>query len=347
MAQFDRKLAFAEELVATANDFIRKLTDVSTTETLELLEKQSAEWGELNISQLAISCGNLKYFDLPVARKGESAKTFAFWCLALKQSWYGNISTSTPDHNLIFALAFPPLAQRLSYRQRPEKSKKRRHRQPCIYKNWRLINFMQSPLVTCFYTNVFDVFMLFVFAMNIFSPLTNVISSVFGLLLVDIVATVRCAYLCFMKYWHYNIRLKFFILIVERIASRLPRYLLNVSLPLLALTLFTAGQFIDISQFNGEGRASHRINNWLMFRAGYRRTDWSWATCTSECKSFGRSQFIRANWAPQTGRNCENRHPVFSHATDCLPLHSNANDFTKRGLAAKERILNQFPQVID
>lgn len=78
MAQFDRKLAFAEELVATANDFIRKLTDVSTTETLELLEKQSAEWGELNISQLAISCGNLKYFDLPVARKGESAKTFAF-----------------------------------------------------------------------------------------------------------------------------------------------------------------------------------------------------------------------------------------------------------------------------
>ena len=74
MAQFDRKLAFAEELVISANDFIQKLTYVSTSETLQLLETQTAEWGELNISQLAIACGNLQYFDLPIFKKGEPVK---------------------------------------------------------------------------------------------------------------------------------------------------------------------------------------------------------------------------------------------------------------------------------
>ena len=59
---------------------------------------------------------------------------------------------------LLICLAFlcPFLAQRLEFVTRPEKSKRKRHRQNVTYKCWRSVHFLQAPFVSYVYNIIID-----------------------------------------------------------------------------------------------------------------------------------------------------------------------------------------------
>ena len=105
------------------------------------------------MTELAMKSMNTAYFNTNIFKNVNQT------------SWFGNISTSTwskststPSKSstwtkLILLLSFciPLLAQKLEFVCRPEKSKRKRHRQSLSYKLWRIIHFFQSPLVSYIY----------------------------------------------------------------------------------------------------------------------------------------------------------------------------------------------------